>query len=146
MDRRTALTTAGTVSVVVVAAATAIAANVGILRGTNASTSVGKLTPVAEHPVSTSPTAEPEVVTVYQDEVVKAPSPPPSVVSDAGATDPASVSDASSGDEVDQSDDDATVSTAPDAESEDDHGSVEPEDDHSGSDSGSDDAGRGEDD
>lgn len=74
MDRRTVITTAGAITLTVLAGSTAIAANVGIL-GRQQKDPVGELSPVAtlETTVtsSTAVTVPPEVETVYIDEVVK---------------------------------------------------------------------------
>ena len=72
MNRRTAITAAGSVALVVAAASAAIGANVGILRTASDSGGVGKLNPAVQSVPQTTP-ADPQVETVYVDDVVHVP-------------------------------------------------------------------------
>ena len=90
MNRRTAITAAGTVALVVAAASAAIGANVGILRTADASDGVGTLNPAAQQVPQTTP-ADPQVETVYVDDVVHVPGSTPATESSpstTAATDP----------------------------------------------------------
>ena len=85
MNRRTGITAAGTVALVVAAATAAIGANVGILRTASDSGGVGKLNPVAQQVPQTAP-ADPQVETVYVDEVVHVPGSTTTTVGSPAAT------------------------------------------------------------
>lgn len=148
LERRTALATAGVVTLVVLAGAGAMAASLGILDSTDAKP-VGKLSPITAEVSGSGATdgetgPTPRVTTVYVDEVVRVPiaggsapttasgsadsstgvKPVPGVVS----TPSASVSDDDRTDdsgvgESHESDDDDSRGSDHESDDEDDHGS-----------------------
>lgn len=151
LERRTALATAGVVTLVVLAGAGAMAASLGILDSTDAKP-VGKLSPITAEVSGSGATdgetgPTPRVTTVYVDEVVRVPiaggsapttasgsadsstgvKPVPGVVS----TPSASVSDDRTDDRTDdsgvgeshESDDDDSRGSDHESDDEDDHGS-----------------------